>query len=69
MSANVSGERAWGPGGGGVFEMSIAEYERPVRWGVGLGDGCCPTACKVEHRRTASIEPSCLTFISLAIKP
>jgi len=41
MSVKVSGERACGPGLGGVFDNSAAEYERPVRSGVGLGEGCC----------------------------
>ena len=41
-SLNVSGERACGPGGGGDFDNSAVEYERPVRSGVGLGEGCCP---------------------------
>jgi len=44
MSVNVSGERACGPGAGGVFDNSAVEYERPVRSGEGLGDGCCAEA-------------------------
>ena len=42
MSANVSGERACGPGGGGFFGKSGVAYERPVRSGV--GEGCCAKA-------------------------
>jgi hypothetical protein len=44
MSVNVNGERAVGPGLGGVFDNSGVEYERPVRSGEGLGDGCCADA-------------------------
>ena len=44
MSVNVTGERAFGPGLGGVFDNSVAEYDRPVRSGEGLGDGCCARA-------------------------
>jgi len=42
MLLNVSGEGACGPGGGGVFDNSAVEYERPVRSGEGLG--CCAKA-------------------------
>ena len=43
-SVNVTGERACGPGGGGVFGKSGMEYDRPVRSGVGVGEGCCAVA-------------------------
>lgn len=44
MSANVNGERACGPGAGGFFGKSGVAYERPVRSGEGVGEGCCAKA-------------------------
>ena len=38
MSEKVTGEGAFGPGGGGVFGSSPELYERPER---GVGVGCC----------------------------
>ena len=48
----VSGERACGPGGGGDFDKTAVEYERPVRSGEGLGDGCCERASMVRQQRS-----------------
>ena len=63
----VSGERAWGPGGGGVFDRTPVEYERPVLSGEGLGDGCCGKASMVGAERSKRIEAASIRCISLAI--
>jgi len=61
MSVNVSGERATGPGGGGFFGKSGIAYERPVRSGEGVGDGCCAKALVLRQRKTSVIEADRLT--------
>jgi len=52
ISVNVTGERAFGPGLGGVFNNSAAEYDRPVRSGEGLGDGCCARAWTAAKKKS-----------------
>ena len=59
MSAKVSGERACGPGGGGVFGKFGVEYERPVRSGEGVG--CCAKALMLRQRKPSVIEANRLT--------
>ena len=52
MSVNLTGELACGPGDGGFFGSSVVAYERPVRAGVAVGEGCCPRQVKPAQKRS-----------------
>jgi hypothetical protein len=63
MSAKVTGERACGPGGGGVFGKSGVEYERPVRSGEGVGEGCCAKTIEPQKSTNNTIRNPALDLL------
>ena len=63
MSVKVSGERACGPGGGRFFGKSGVEYERPVRSGEGVGEGCCAKAIEPQKSTNSTTRNPALDLL------